>query len=224
MVSSRSLWALCLGLCAVTATAATAQADVAARARSTANVDLPARLKEVLRDPKLYEPLLRVGAQVATVCDSCHGAGGNSPTPDVPNLAGQNAVYVLEQDRQYADGERPHDFMKRIIRVMKSDEKIAIAMFYADQKVTPKAVKDPALTAKGKALYLKSCETCHEDHGRGDETMARVAGQQPVYLNQALKRYRVGTGLRLDRQMANAIKPFTDADIDAVVAYMMSMP
>lgn len=220
MISNRLVLALLLSLCSLTVFAA----EPPARARASAKVDLQDRLKEALRNPKLYEPLLKTGGQVAAVCDRCHGVGGNSMTPDVPNLAGQNTVYVLEQARQFADGERQHEFMRRMIKVMTSDEKIGFSLFYGNQKVKPAPAANLALGAKGRVLYTKDCESCHEDHGRGDENLARVAGQQPVYLTVALKRYRAGTGTRVDRDMAKTLNAYADSDIDAVVAYMRAMP
>lgn len=220
MISNRLVLALFLSLCSLTVFAD----ETPARARASAKVDLQARLNEALRSPRLHESLLKTGSQVAAVCDRCHGVGGNSPTLDVPNLAGQNTVYVLEQARQFADGERQNEFMRRMIRVMTSDEKIGFALFYGNQKVKPAPATNLALAAKGRVLYTKDCESCHEDHGRGDEHMARVAGQQPVYMTVSLKRYRTGSGTRLDRDMAVPLIKYTDSDIDAVVAYMRSMP
>ena len=220
MVSHRLVLALFLSLCSLTAFAA----EPPARARASAKVDLQDRLKEALRVPKLHESLLKTGGQVAAVCDRCHGVGGNSPTPDVPNLAGQNTVYVLEQARQFADGERQNEFMQRMIRVMTSDEKVGFSLFYGNQKVKPAPAQNAALMARGQVLYAKDCESCHEDHGRGDEHLARVAGQQPVYMTVALKRYRTGSGTRLDQDMAQSLRKYADGDIDAVVAYMRSMP
>lgn len=219
MLSNRLVLALFLSVCSLSVLAA----EPPARARASAKVDLQNRLKEALLNPKLHETLLRTGSQVATVCDNCHGVGGNSPTPDVPNLAGQNTIYVLEQARQFADGERQHEFMRRMIKVMTSDEKIGFSLFYGNQKVKPAPATNMALAARGRLLYTKDCESCHEDHGRGDEHLARIAGQQPVYMTVALKRYRSGSATRLDRDMAKTVSTYADGDIDAVVAYMRSM-
>ena len=220
MMSYRLLAMVLAGLCLGLPLQAGAQA---ARARATAGVDLQARLKEVERDPKLLEAALKTGRAVAGVCDYCHGVGGNSPTPDVPNLASQIPVYHLEQLRQYATGERKDKFMEGMIKVMNADEKVGMVLFYARQKVAPKPPGNPILVAKGKDLYKKACQSCHGESGHGDEELARIAGQQPVYLSHALKRYRTGTGVRLDAAMAKSMKPMSDADIDAMVAYMMSM-
>ena len=58
------------------------------------------------RDPKLLEATFKIGRKVAAVCDNCHGANGNSPQPDTPNLAAQNAAYHLDQLHAYAVGKR----------------------------------------------------------------------------------------------------------------------
>jgi len=221
VTSIRLLAALVAGLCVgILATPAIAQPS---RARATANVNLGARLQEVEGDPKLTATLFRIGGKVAAVCDNCHGEGGNSPKPDVPNLAGQNPAYLLEQLRQYATGQRPDEFMEGMIRVMNSDEKVGMSLFYAKQRVIHKPAKNPAQVARGQLLYTTACADCHDADGLGDENIARVAGQQPEYLRLALKRYRVGIGARLHPRMVSSVKPMTDVDIEAVVAYLMSM-
>jgi len=220
VVYHRFLAALVAGLCLYSG--ATSAATLSARA--TAGVDLQARLKEVEHDPKLSESLFKMGAKVATVCDSCHGQGGNSHRTDIPNLASQNPVYHLEQLRQYAMGQRHDPFMEGMIKTMNSDEKVGMVMFYATQKVTHKPIQNAALVTRGKVLYESACQQCHDEEGHGDGKLARIAGQQPVYLNAALKRYRAGAGTRLDARMAANAKKMTDADIDALVAYTMSLP
>ena len=52
---------------------------------------------------------------------------------------------------------------------------------------------------------------------------ARIAGQQRDYLRISLKRYRDGKGPRIDPLMAANTRGMSDADIEAVVAYVSSM-
>lgn len=189
-----------------------------AAARATADVDLGARLQAAQADPKLGESLFKTGRRVAAVCANCHGEGGNSPKADTPNLAGQNPAYLLEQLRQFADGRRRNEFMEGMIKAMTADEKVGMVLFYAAQPVTLKPSIKPALVAKGKEYYGKTCFRCHGEDGHGGEKFARIAGQQPEYLTATLKRYRVGQGVRTDPLMAANTKLMTDADIDAVVA------
>jgi cytochrome c553 len=193
------------------------------RASATADVDLSARLLDAQNDPKLGEALLRTGRKVATVCANCHGEGGNSPKPDTPNLAGQNPAYLLEQVRQFASGRRRNEFMEGMIKAMTSDEKVGMVLFYSTQTVVHKPSSKPALVARGKEYFNKTCFRCHGEDGRGGAKFARIAGQQPEYLSVTLKRYRVGDGVRVDPLMAANTKLMTDADIEAVVAYVSAM-
>jgi len=218
VASIRFLAALIAGVCISTIVLPTnAQPS---RARSSADVDLPARLKEVERDPKLFEDTLKIGRKAAAVCANCHGETGNSPKPDTPNLAGQNPAYLIEQLRKFVDGRRRFEFMEGMIKSMTSDEKIGIVLYYSNQKVTVKPASNLALAAKGKEYFNKICFRCHGNDGRGNEQFARIAGQQPDYLRVTLQRYRAATGVRNDPLMSASTKLMTDADIDAIVSYV----
>jgi cytochrome c553 len=193
------------------------------RAQNSADVDLNARLKETESSPRMLEAAYKTGGKVASFCANCHGDGGNSATPETPNLAGQNTSYLLEQLRQFSDGRRKNPFMEGMIRALNADEKIGVVLYYASKDVTYKPPANALLAVKGQDYYNKICFRCHGDQGRGNETIARIAGQQPVYLNTTLKRYRDGSSLRKDPLMAANTKTMTDADIDAVVAYVSSL-
>ena len=195
------------------------------RAGRVDHADLTQRFKEVQGNAKLSVALLKTGRAVATLCANCHGEGGNSVKPEVPNLASQNPAYLLEQLRQFADGRRVNTFMQGMINAMSVDEKIGVVLYYSSHSVLPgHAVSDAGVVAKGKQYYLKTCWRCHGEDGHGNEAFARIAGQQTAYLNATLKRYRVGSGARVDPMMAANTKLMSDADIDAIVAYVTSMP
>ncbi len=185
--------------------------------------DLDARLKQLENNPRQFEAMYKVGSKVGAFCANCHGEGGNSLKPDIPNLAGQNPSYLLEQMRQFSEGERRNEFMQRLIRVLSLDEKIGMVIFYSKQEVTHKPPSNDALVSKGQAYYNKTCFRCHGDEGRGNEQIARIAGQQPDYLDVTLKRYREGSNIRNGPLMAANARLMTDADIAAVVAYVSSM-
>lgn len=199
-----------------------AAAQPAPAARAT--VDLTARLKEVQANPGQVEAFYKSGRRVAAFCANCHGDGGNSVKPDVPNLAGQNAYYLLEQLREFGVTQRKtSEFKRRLVNAMTADEKIGMVVFYAAQEVVHKPSANPALVKRGGDLYAKACADCHDPDGRGAREYSRVAGQQTDYLTQSLKGYRDGSGMRINKEMAKEIKPLTDADIAAIVAYVSSM-
>lgn len=195
-----------------------------AKARASANVDLTARLTQAQASPQLTAQLLQKGRNAAAVCAHCHGDGGNSVKPDIPNLAGQNPAYLLEQMRQFADGRRRFEFMEGMIKAMTADEKVGAALFYAAQTVVITAPTSPALAAKGQAYFAKNCISCHGSDGRGNQTFARLASQQPNYLKITLANYRQGKGPRNNASMNAVTRSMTDADIEALVAYISSMP
>ena len=192
-------------------------------AKDAAPAELSARLKEAQGNPRQLEALVKTGRKVAAFCANCHGEGGNSLKPDIPNLAGQNPGYLLEQMRKFSVGERRNEFMQRLIKVLSPDEKIGLVAFYANQEVLHKPSTNAALRSQGQDYYGKICWRCHGEQGRGNESFARVAGQQPDYLTLTLKRYRDGSSVRQDSMMSANTKTMTDKDIAAVVAYVSSM-
>lgn len=194
-----------------------------AAARRQSGMDLTARLKEVEADPRLRAGIIKTGRQVAGFCAHCHGEGGNSLKSDVPNLAGQNPEYLIEQLRQFADGRRRNEFMEGMIKALSGDEKVGIVVFYAGEKVSPKPASNAALAARGRDYYNKVCFQCHGQDGRGNEHHARVAGQQPAYLRLTLQHYRQGAGTRVNPIMSGVTRPMSDADIEAVATYVSSM-
>jgi len=200
------------------ATSAPAQSNAA---RASANVDLAARLKEVEANPKLTEQLLKTGKSVAGFCANCHGDGGNSVKPDIPNLAGQNPAYLLDQLRKFSVGLRRNEFMEGMIKALTSDEKVGIVLFFSSQKVlsNPSRVDEQQLS-NGKRIYTEVCWRCHGTDGHGNESFARIAGQQAPYLSATIKQYRSGVGTRTNALMNANTKILRDSDIDAVVAYV----
>jgi cytochrome c553 len=71
--------------------------------------------------------------------------------------------------------------------------------------------------------FSKVCIRCHGEQGRGNERIARIAGQQPAYLTLTLTRYRDRTGERIDPLMATNTAFLKDEDIKALVEYVSRM-
>jgi cytochrome c553 len=209
-----------LALCA--ATAMTCQAQTV-KASDTVAVDLDARLAQAQADPKLAQTLFNTGAKLATFCANCHGAAGNSTTPTTPNLAAQHPTFLLLQIRKFADGSRRNEFMEGMIKALNSDEKVGLALYFSAQTLPTRPVSNPALAAIGKELFSKNCFRCHGDNGLGSDKFARIAGQQPEYLKLTLQRYKEGGGIRVDPLMAANTRLLSNADMDAIVAYVSSL-
>lgn len=188
-----------------------------------ARISLEERLGAAMQDAAATQAAVKAGRKPALFCANCHGGGGNSSKPDIPNLAGQNPAYLLEQVKKFSDGRRRNDFMQGMIKVLSDDEKVNAVVYFSSQTVKPHASSNPALADRGGELFFKICQRCHGEQGRGNEKIARIAGQQPEYMSISLKRYRDGTGERMDPLMAANTKNLTDADINALVAYVSGM-
>ena len=190
----------------------------------TGATDAPGRLAEARADAKLAASLLKTGQKVAGFCANCHGEAGNSAKPEVPNLAGQNVAYLLEQSRLFAEGRRREAFMEGMFKALNVDEKVGVALYFAAQPVALQPAGRADLRASGEALYARTCFRCHAADGRGNEKIARIAGQQPAYLDLTLRRYRAGSGVRADPLMVEQARLLSDAQIEALAAYVAALP
>lgn len=181
------------------------------------------RLKAISADPVAMRAAVDAGKKVTFFCANCHGEDGISKTPDVPNLAGQNPAYLLEQIRKFANGERKDPFMQGLIKVLKDEERVQAAQYYASIPVPPSR-GNPVLVAHGKELFTKLCVRCHGDKAHGDGLYARLAGQKVPYLELTVQRYRDGTGIRNNQLMAIATAALKNEDITAIANYLTQLP
>ena len=181
------------------------------------------RLKTIASDPVALRAAVDSGKSVTFFCANCHGETGISKLPEVPNLAGQNPAYLLEQIRKFGSGERKDQFMQGLIKVLKDEERVQAALFYS-HTVVPPSKADAAQVARGKELFTKLCVRCHGPQARGDELYPRLAGQKLPYLQTSITRYRDGTGIRNNQLMAIATAFLKNEDIVAVANYLTQLP
>lgn len=187
------------------------------------NLPIQERIKVVAADPAALKHAVEAGKKASFFCANCHGEDGNSKIPEVPNLAGQNPSYLLEQIRQFGSGERKDQFMQGMIKVLKEEERMQIALFYANSPVLP-GKGDAALAARGKETFTRLCVRCHGDRGHGAETIPRLAGQKVPYLQTSITRYRDKTGERNNQLMAIATAPLKNDEIAAITHYLTQLP
>lgn len=213
----------CLATLLMVATAANAT-PVKTKSEPVTSQTVEARLAAISADPAKLADAVNKGKKSASFCRHCHGDGGYSVTGDTPNLAAQNAAYMAEQMNKLADGRRKSEFMEGLIKALTLDERVNIALFYANQPPPSTSVKNIKRAAEGKQLYDKICINCHVANGTGTNKIPRIAGQQIQYLEDSLKRYQGGSGERLDLQMAAFTRNLKDADIVNLAAYISSIP
>jgi cytochrome c553 len=68
-------------------------------------------------------------------CAVCHGPAGLSAAPDTPHLAGQPAIYLARQLKQYRDGTRRHEVMAVIAKPLSDADIEAISAWLASIRV-----------------------------------------------------------------------------------------
>jgi cytochrome c553 len=181
------------------------------------------RLKALAADPVALRSAVDAGKKATFFCANCHGEDGISKTPEVPNLAGQNPAYLLEQIRKFGSGERKDPFMQGLIKVLKDEERVQVATYFASMKVPPSSA-DKNLVPRGKDLFAKLCIRCHGEQARGNEAIARLAGQKLPYLQTTIARYRDMTGVRNNQLMSIATAPLKNDDITAIANYLTQLP
>lgn len=144
------------------------------------------------------------GKQIATqVCLVCHGADGNGTepaNPEFPKLAGKQPEYLLKQLKDFKAGKRKNEIMAGMVANLTPEAMANISLYYAGQKARPGVVRNPALAAQGKKIYmdgdpdagLPACAGCHEADASGYGLFPRLAGQHAEYTFLQLKRFNTG--------------------------------
>jgi cytochrome c553 len=77
----------------------------------------------------------RTGRAKAAACAVCHGPVGISQQPNVPHLAGQPEIYVVEQLRAYRSGKRTHEVMNVVARGLSDADIDDLAAWFATIEV-----------------------------------------------------------------------------------------
>ena len=96
-------------------------------------------------------PLLALEAPVdVAACTACHGANGVSRNPRIPNLAGQQADYLVAQLRAFKGGTRHNDLMEAIAAQLSDAEMTALARYWNSQ--SPAGMGDAHAAAAGPAI------------------------------------------------------------------------
>ncbi len=160
-----------------------------------------------------------LGESKSNLCSSCHGIDGNSAFPLKPNLAGQNAEYLVSQLKDFKSGRRKNDTMKVISGSLSNDEMVALAAYYSAQD--PNIMGgNTLLIEKGKDKYTL-CWSCHGDNGEGPGSYPRLSGQHSQYTTQQLKNFK--DGFRINPVMNAIVADLSHDDLEALGAYIASL-
>ena len=171
--------------------------------------------------------------QVAgSICSACHGAAGVSTSPLFPNLAGQQAVYLVAQLQAFKAKRRgepdAHDYMWGMATLLDDSVIEGLARYYASQKPAAGVVGNPQLIARGKLLFeqgdpahnVVACATCHGAAAQGNSIFPRLAGQHAAYVVRQLE--VIQKQLRDSPIMHGVIRNLDADGMKAVAEYVQS--
>jgi len=130
------------------------------------------------------------GEAIAAVCIVCHGENGNSTTPGVPSIAGQQPLYFIAATQAYLHGIREISTMEETLRGLSKTDIEKLALYYASQTPLPREKPPFGDPIAGEPLSA-SCGGCHGANGIShDAATPSLAGQDPQYLLNATAAYR----------------------------------
>jgi cytochrome c553 len=158
-------------------------------------------------------------------CSGCHGANGISASPDVPNLAGQRAVYLYLELRAYQSGIRGDSAMNNAVKFLNDDALVKVAAYFAS--LDPAQPRPPsgsaAFVPKPDALQAgkNAAATCTGCHGDGGVTktpgMPSLVGLDPKYFVDAINDYK--SGKRKNELMKSMAAAISDAIANDIALY-----
>ena len=189
---------------------------------------LKARIAEVTSSPEKLATIMREGRDRTVLCRYCHGENGIAIQREglkriVPNLAGQNPVYIIDQFQRFGDGRRKDFMMGGLANNFTEEDMIKIAIFFSELRPVTAGGGNPALRAKGKEIFKQVCHKCHGEDGRGQAGYAMIAGQRADYVDQMLHTFRDDRERRVNPWMTGVAVGLSDEDIDAVASYVANM-
>ena len=182
--------------------------------------------------PKLAKPdLVKGEASYTAVCAACHGADGNSGSPQNPKLAGQHPQYLVKQLQEFKSGKRNNAIMKGFASILSEDDMKNVAYWLTSKTAKSGFAKDKDLVSLGERIYrggildrrVAACAGCHSPNGAGIPAQyPRLSGQHAEYSTSQLTAFR--DGVRLNSQQMNQVAArLNDREIKAVADYIAGL-
>lgn len=171
------------------------------------------------------------GKKLHEDCAQCHGDAGNTDIPDVPDLGGQDRLYLYKQILDYKAGTRASSIMNEAVKSLSEKDAADLAAFYASQKpfraTAPQQASSAAairLATVGDGVRLiPACDSCHFDRGAknpGYYGMPVLQDQKFQDLTVQMIAFRSGERANdVYRVMRGVSKALTDDEIAALAAY-----
>ena len=157
------------------------------------------------------------GHQVVGVCQSCHGLDGYAQIPMAPHIGGEPAAYLAEQLRAYRSGEREHEMMSVVAKVLTDEQIEDVAAWYASQTAAPVLPEGYSTAAAP-----MGCFGCHGADGIARMTdIPHLTGDSRIYLEAQLEAFR--SGERENETMMAIAQRLSDEELAEVAEWYSSI-
>jgi cytochrome c553 len=171
------------------------------------------------------------GAAAFVPCQGCHRKDASGKTSGAyPRLAGQHATVLIKQMSDIRAKRRNNPKMEEYIEDHLADpaDMADIATYLTSLPIIEGNIgRGPGTaTQAGKVTYDRDCVQCHGNDGEGDaqKFYPMVAAQHYRYLLRELHFIRDGDRGNSNPDMVKVIKPYREADLEALADYMSSLP
>jgi cytochrome c553 len=164
--------------------------------------DMPAAAPVAAPATPAKPDLAKGEASFTAVCAACHGADGNSGSPEYPKLAGQHPEYLVKQLTEFKSGKRANAVMMGMSAALSEADMKNIAAWLSTKAPKPGFAKDAALVALGEKIYrggvadrqIPACAGCHSPNGAGIPAQyPRLSAQHADYTARELSYFRDGS-------------------------------
>ncbi len=89
-----------------------------------------------LGDRAFAGDLMAGKAKAEAACQVCHGLDGRAVVPMAANLSGQQKQYIIAQLEAYRSGQRRHEQMSIIAKMLDDDDIENLAEWYSSITIT----------------------------------------------------------------------------------------
>lgn len=200
-------------------------------------VGLAAGCANLPRSRDLGNPDVSGQTLAEQVCSNCHGVTGSATSPNFPNLAGQQEVYLSNQLHGLKGHSRRDpagfEYMWGISRTLTDKQIQELAAYFAAQKLRPQPIEGSAAEIDGgrtiftggvPAKGIPPCGSCHGPQAMGNEKFPRLSGQHADYLVKQLTVFQRTDERPEGSIMKTVAHELTHENIVDVAAYLQAMP
>ncbi|MEO8599812.1 MAG: c-type cytochrome [bacterium] len=188
------------------------------------------------RSRSLGDPKVSAKTIALQVCANCHGVNGTSVSPNFPNLAGQQEVYLSKQMKSFKTHNRSDpagfEYMWGLSARLTDEQIQGLAAYYAAQKPKPGTQTSNVRMSEGQKIFEKgvpandipACTACHGSAAQGNQQFPRLAGQHADYLVKQLKVFQRTNERPEDSIMKGIAHLLTTENMEEVAAYLEAIP